>query len=664
MKKLLFTSAVITLFIPALAFAKTTTPPKSSPPVIASHADITVESPTGIPRTVTYTNPTATDQKDGTDPVSCTPASGSTFPLGETVVTCTATDSSGNHSSETFGVMVKDTTPPSVLSVSLSSSDADLGVAIPGDTITLSFTTSEKVEPPIVLVNARPVIMRATNVSGNSWAATYTITNKDPLGTAQYLITLQDTSGNVYACSSVKTLFEILVKYCPTTDGSSVNVEKAPPPPSPDTIPPVIAAHADVYATTTSDTAETAVVTYALPTATDNVDGTDPVSCTPTSGSDFPLGITPVSCTSSDKAGNTSASTFNVIVSRLPDTVPPVIAPHTDVYATTTSDTATVAVVAYTLPAATDNVDGTDPVSCTPASGSAFAIGITPISCSASDAAGNTATSTFNIILAQLPDTIPPVISGVADISTTTSGASAVVTYAVPTAVDDKDGAVPVSCTPPSGSTFDLGTTTVTCTASDAAGNSATSTFAVGVAEAAPQNGLSGSPVVDSLDSAAGWSTYAGGETFMAATSGCQASGCVNSGTTLTGQIPRMYKTGTPTDQGSLTVWSKYNIGYAGMGSAFINVCIGSPDNDICDGWTGFQIPDNSWHEYYLAWKDDAQGNKDFCKLTDNTNPADCTWSPSGVFSAGDEPDTVVLGSTAAGRPDLGDELWFDELGN
>jgi hypothetical protein len=54
------------------------------------------------------------------------------------------------------------------------------------------------------------------------------------------------------------------------------------------------------------------------------------------------------------------------------------------------------------------------------------------------------------------------------------------VTYAV-TASDDQDGALPVSCTPPSGSVFAVGVTTVSCTATDAGGNVTVVTFPVTV---------------------------------------------------------------------------------------------------------------------------------------------------------------------------------------
>ncbi|HYQ14904.1 MAG TPA: HYR domain-containing protein, partial [Polyangiaceae bacterium] len=59
-----------------------------------------------------------------------------------------------------------------------------------------------------------------------------------------------------------------------------------------------------------------------------------------------------------------------------------------------------------------------------------------------------------------------------------TGPSGAVVTYVV-TANDDQDGALAVSCTPPSGSVFAVGSTTVSCTATDAGGNATVITFSV-----------------------------------------------------------------------------------------------------------------------------------------------------------------------------------------
>ncbi|HEX4915694.1 MAG TPA: lamin tail domain-containing protein, partial [Vicinamibacterales bacterium] len=85
----------------------------------------------------------------------------------------------------------------------------------------------------------------------------------------------------------------------------------------------------------------------------------------------------------------------------------------------------------------------------------------------------------------RLPDVTAPVISNVpADITgVADSAAGAVVTFATPTAIDNQDGIVPVSCVPASGSQFAIGSTTVTCTATDASGNSASASFMVTITD-------------------------------------------------------------------------------------------------------------------------------------------------------------------------------------
>jgi GH35 family endo-1,4-beta-xylanase len=71
-------------------------------------------------------------------------------------------------------------------------------------------------------------------------------------------------------------------------------------------------------------------------------------------------------------------------------------------------------------------------------------------------------------------DELAPRILGRDDVAaTSTSPRGAVVTYTAPEARDTRDGAVTPTCTPASGSLFPIGTTEVTCTASDSAGNAA-----------------------------------------------------------------------------------------------------------------------------------------------------------------------------------------------
>jgi X-Pro dipeptidyl-peptidase len=63
----------------------------------------------------------------------------------------------------------------------------------------------------------------------------------------------------------------------------------------------------------------------------------------------------------------------------------------------------------------------------------------------------------------------------------TTSGDGKVVTYTPPTATDNEDPNPVVACVPPSGANFAVGTTQVTCTATDANGNSTSASFTVKV---------------------------------------------------------------------------------------------------------------------------------------------------------------------------------------
>ncbi len=82
-------------------------------PVIAGHADINSEATSPSGAAVSYTAPNSTDAVDGTLAASCLPASGSTFALGTTTVTCTKTDAHSNVATPTtFSIHVGDTTAP------------------------------------------------------------------------------------------------------------------------------------------------------------------------------------------------------------------------------------------------------------------------------------------------------------------------------------------------------------------------------------------------------------------------------------------------------------------------------------------------------------------------------------------------------------------------
>lgn len=76
-------------------------------PTLSGAVRKTVRAPRGAKRVrVTYAV-SARDGVDGGVPVSCSPRSGSRFSIGSTVVTCSATDTSGNTRTAKFTITVK-----------------------------------------------------------------------------------------------------------------------------------------------------------------------------------------------------------------------------------------------------------------------------------------------------------------------------------------------------------------------------------------------------------------------------------------------------------------------------------------------------------------------------------------------------------------------------
>jgi len=164
------------------------------------------------------------------------------------------------------------------------------------------------------------------------------------------------------------------------------------------------------------------------------------------------------------------------------DTTPPVIAAHLDVTAEATGPTG--ATVSYTSPSTSDDVDGTGTATCSPLSGTLFALGTTEVTCDATDTAGNPAISTnFNVIV---QDTTPPVIALLGGDLTLEAGIDTYPEQGA-TAVDIVDGTVVVVI---SGDTVDPNTPgiyIVTYDATDEAGNPATQvTRTVNVVDTTP----------------------------------------------------------------------------------------------------------------------------------------------------------------------------------
>lgn len=168
-----------------------------------------------------------------------------------------------------------------------------------------------------------------------------------------------------------------------------------------DTTPPVIT-HPDSM-TLEATSAAGAVVDYDA-SALDEVDGAVAVSCVPASGSTFALGTTEVMCTATDAASNAVDSFFDVFVV---DTTPPVLTVPADIDASATNGAG--ATVNFTA-TASDSVDSSVAVTCVPTSGSTFPIGMTTVTCTAVDDAGNSSQGPFKVTVVVTLDGIEALI--------------------------------------------------------------------------------------------------------------------------------------------------------------------------------------------------------------------------------------------------------------
>ena len=216
------------------------------------------------------------------------------------------------------------------------------------------------------------------------------------------------------------------------------------------------------------------VYTDAGATAVDNVDGTVTVSVSGTVNTAVAGGYT-ITYSATDTAGNSATTTRTVNVTPVADTTPPVI--------TLNGATVINLVVGatYTELGATalDNFDGTVAVSTTGVVNTAIA-GLYTITYLSTDAAGNNSskTRTVNVTAAPL-DTVPPVItligSGSVDVVVGTA-----YTDAGATATDAIDGAIAVSSSGTVNTNI-VGSYTITYSAVDSSGNTASVTRLVNV---------------------------------------------------------------------------------------------------------------------------------------------------------------------------------------
>jgi hypothetical protein len=357
----------------------------------------------------------------------CNPPSGISFPVGTTTVACAASNGVAPDAQCSFTVTVVDDEPPTITTPLSIAAVAEAGRC--SAQVTFQAGASDTCSPGITPLCDPP--------SGSSFPAGATTVN----------CTATDAAGN-----RANRSFTITVT---------------------DTQAPVITCPQPVA--TSNDAGLCSATVNFTATAVDNCDSPLAPACSPPSGSSFPIGATTVNCTATDAAGNSANCSFTVAVA---DAQAPAI---TCPQAITKSNDAGLcsAIVNFTA-TAIDNCDGPLAPVCSPPSGTAFPAGVTTVNCSTRDAAGNSASRSFTVTIT---DTQAPAIACPPDLIAQIGA----VNYAAPAASDNCQPVV--VCSPPSGSAFPAGVTTVSCTATDAGGNRASCSFTVTTLDICVDNG-------------------------------------------------------------------------------------------------------------------------------------------------------------------------------
>jgi gliding motility-associated-like protein len=383
---------------------------------------------------VTWTPPTVTDNCDATPVVITTNLPGSTFTSGVHTVTYEATDAAGNKETCSFTVTVTDGAKPVFTSCPINIS------------VTTNPATCDAVvswTPPTVTDNcdAAPVI-----TSTHSAGATFS------LGANTITYQATDAAGNKETCSFMVTV----------TDGTKPVFANCP-------------ANISVSASATCD----AVVSWTPPTVTDNCDPSPVMTSTGNPGVTFNLGVHTITYEATDAAGNKETCSFTVTVV---DTTRPVFAncpADVNVFTRTTSCDA---VVNWAPPTVTDNCDAAPVITSTHNPGATFALGAHVITYEATDAGGNKETCSFTITVVDDADPVFTVCPANIVVTADPTSCYATPSWTVPVASDNCTATPTVTGNFNPGDQFPVGTTTtVTYTAQDAAGNSATCSFTVTV---------------------------------------------------------------------------------------------------------------------------------------------------------------------------------------
>ena len=369
---------------------------------------------------------TAADNCTSTPNVTYSQTTFTCSDLGANTVTVTAADANGNVATQTFTVTVEDNIAPTV---TMLSTFADVALDATG-------------AASISINNL------ASNVSDNCGTPTLTITPSTfsctDLGSNTVTVVATDASGNT------------------TTQQATITIVD-------NTAPSIATVSGAVTVTLDASGAATIATSDVVSSTSDNCTSAPTVSITPSAFGCADLGSNTVTITATDASGNVSTATKAVTV--VDNAAPIIVASNT----TITLDANGVAILPNATASATDNCSAAPSIAYSQTTFTCADLGANTVTITATDASGNAATSTITVTV---DDNIAPSIttlSTIADVALDANGAAAIGMNDVVSSVTDNCGAPTVTITPSSFGCGDLGTNTVTITATDASGNATTS---------------------------------------------------------------------------------------------------------------------------------------------------------------------------------------------
>jgi len=447
-----------------------------------------------------YFDATVTDDRPGAT-IGCLPPSGMLFPVGTTTVTCTAIDAAGNRDTCQFTITVVDNQPPELQCPDTIFAEAAPGLC--GASVSYAIPATDNCPDVVVtttrssgshfMIGSTPVDVIAVDASGNADSCTFIVTVTDtqaPTALCQSDTTVATDSD---ACGAIVSFDLTGTDNCPALTMSSA-------PPS-GAYFPLGTSPVEVVATDWTGQTDTCLFTVTVVDSqppsfscpdlisvpndagecgaavpfdlglSDNC-GVAELTITAESGSFFPIGTTGVTAIATDSAGNAGFCTFCIEVV---DTEPPVVQCPDTIFAET--DPGACGAVVDFAPAADDNCGVVD-LTTSIAPGSFFETGPSDVAVVAIDAAGLRDSCRLTIVVT---DTEPPVVTCPDDITVLNDSGFYAARVYFEIVSDDNCGDAEVTTEPPSGSTFPIGTTTVTATGSDDAGNETIETFGVTV---------------------------------------------------------------------------------------------------------------------------------------------------------------------------------------